>query len=67
MKVLRRYKTPLERQVGEAVEIEKRSCSSDVLMNKKDEYNRIRMPRLRLESVEEKEVVDKHPNDTEID
>ena len=60
MKVLKRYRTPLERQIGEALEIERRGWSADILMNKKDEYNSIRMPRLRLESVEE--VVEAEPN-----
>ena len=52
MKVLKKYKTPLERQIGEALEIERRSWTADCLLNKKEEYNGTKIPRLRLESVE---------------
>ena len=33
MKVLRSYKTPLQRQIGEALAIEKYSITSDILLN----------------------------------
>ena len=38
MKVLRKYRMLLERQLGEALEIEKRKWSADVILNKKEEY-----------------------------
>ena len=53
MKVLKKYKTPLERQIGEALEIERRTLTADVLLNKRGEWNGTRVPRLRLESIEE--------------
>ena len=57
MKVLKKYKTPLERQIGEALEIERRSWTADCLLNKKEEYNGTKIPKLRLESVETMEEV----------
>ena len=61
MKVTRKFKTPLERQIAEALEIERKTWSSDELLNKKGEWNGTKVPRLRLESV--KEIV----NELEVD
>ena len=55
MKVVKKYNTPLQRQIGEAMLIEKRGWTSDLLLNKKGEWNGTRVPRLRLESVEDKD------------
>ena len=55
MKVLKKYRTPLERQIGEALEIERRLWTADCLLNKKEEYNGTKIPRLRLESIEIRE------------
>ena len=52
MKVLRKYKTPLQRQIGEALEIERKAWSNDILLNSKGEWNGTRVPRLRLQSEE---------------
>ena len=53
MVVTRRYKTPLQRQIGEALEIERRRWKNDHLLNSKSEWNGNKIPRLRLASVEE--------------
>ena len=50
MKVLNKFKTPLERQIAEALEIETRSWTADLLLNKKGEWNGVKIPRLRIES-----------------
>ena len=65
MKVLKKFKTPLERQIGEALEIERRSWSADLLLNKKGEWNGTRIPRLRLESVEEEKEISNDKVDEE--
>ena len=66
MKVLRSFRTPLERQIGESLEIERRGWTADILLNRKEEYNRIRMPRERVESVDDKENEDNLENHKEI-
>ena len=43
----------MQRQIGEALLIEKRSLTGDTVLNKKEEWNGTRVPRLRLESVQE--------------
>ena len=53
MVVTRRFKTPLQRQIGEALEIERKRWKNDLLLNSKSEWNGTKMPRLRLASVEE--------------
>ena len=66
MEVLRRFRTPLERQINEALEIERRGWTADVLLNQKEEFNGTRIPRLRLESVETREkAVGAEEKDTE--
>ena len=67
MKVLRKFKTPLERQISEALEIERRSWSADELLNKKGQWNCTKLPRLRLESQDEtrEQVEDKVRSKTE--
>ena len=52
MKILKSFRSPLERQIWESLEIERRGWTADTLLNKKEEFNKLRMPRLRLESVE---------------
>ena len=52
MKVLRRYKTPVQRQIAEALRIEKKSITAEELLNKKGEWNGMKLPRMRLESLE---------------
>ena len=47
MKVVKKYCTPLQRQIGEALLIEKRSWTCDTVLNKKGEWNGTRVPRLR--------------------
>ena len=53
MRMVKKYKTPLQRQIGEALLIERRSWTADCLMNKKGEWNGTKVPRIRMESVEE--------------
>ena len=55
MKVLRKFKSPLQRQIAETLRIEKRGLTADQLLNQKGEWNGVRLPRIRLESVHEKE------------
>ena len=50
MKVVKRYKTPLQGQIGEALMIKRKGITSDILMNKKGEWNGGKIPRIRLES-----------------
>ena len=63
MKILRSFRSPLERQIWEALEIERRGWTADTLMNKKEEFNKLRMPRLRLESVEEADEHDREDDE----
>ena len=49
MKVLKTYKSPLQRQIGEALLIEKKGLVNDILMNSKGEWNGTQTPRVRFE------------------
>ena len=55
MKIVRKYRTPLQRQIGEALQIEKKAWTADILLNKKGEWNGTKIPRLRLESNDKNE------------
>ena len=55
MKVLKTYRTPLQRQIGEALLIESMSWTCDLVLNNNGEWNGRKVPRIRLESVESKE------------
>ena len=49
MKVLRRYKTAFERQIGESVFINRNLDCGTELLNSKNEYNRCLIPRLTVD------------------
>ena len=53
MRVKLRFKTALERQVSEAVEIHQAQLKGYKLMNSKSEYSRCSLPRLRIENQDE--------------
>ena len=54
MRVVKHYKTPLSRQIGEAVRIRRRGGEGSIL-NSKAEYSRCRIPRLVIEETDETE------------
>ena len=53
--MLRDTEPPLQRQIGESLLIEKRGITADNLVNQKGEWNGSRVPRLRINSIENKE------------
>ena len=53
MRVIRNYKTPLERQVGEAVAIKEAQEKGYTLMNSKSESNRCIIPRITMDTENE--------------
>ena len=55
MRVVKYCKTPLSRQIGEAVRIRRRGGEGSIL-NSKAEYSRCRIPRLVVELVDEEQI-----------
>ena len=53
MKVKKKYRSALQRQIGEVLAIERGSWIHDVLMNRKGEWNCQKIPRLRVEETED--------------
>ena len=52
MRMRRQFRTPLERQVGEAVAIMVEQEKGACLMNSKSEFNRCNLPRITTENRE---------------
>ena len=48
MKILKKFKSPFERQIGESVFINHNLGTDTILLNSKNEYNRCSIPRLAL-------------------
>ena len=65
MVVIKRYRTALQRQIGEALEIERKGITNDLLLNSKSQLNRVRIPRLRVESVSGEDNEEEDKNDFE--
>ena len=53
MRVKLRFKTALERQVSEAVEIHQAQLKGYKLLNSKSEYSRCTLPRMKMENNKE--------------
>ena len=62
MKILKKYKSPFERQIGESVHINHNLETETILLNSKNEYNRCSIPRLALSGVKEDEI-DEYENE----
>ena len=53
MRIRNKYRTPIERQIGEAVAIDFESRKGTTLMNSKSEYNRCKIARISTKSEKE--------------
>ena len=62
MKILKKYKTPFERQIGESVYINHNIGIDTILLNSKNEYNRCSIPRLAL-TLEKDDQIEEYENE----
>ena len=53
MRLRKKYRTPIERQIGEAVAIDYEKRKGTTLMNSKSEYNRCQIARINTRSEKE--------------
>ena len=56
MRVVKRYTTAFERQIGESVHINNNLNENTILLNSKNEYNRCSIPRLKIDEDKSEEI-----------